>query len=361
MYYLMSKNTPVIEIDTGRILNGTLIPNALKLNNLSIKEVKKWIVSRALPITRKNADKIYQAINLPRENSEEIMMYLTHSLSINDNYWIANENELGVLKYDDISIFQNSFNKAMYLLALKGKRADTFTISDRDISPEFTGQGNYPKCFIREKDGIYLYKTSIKSKMIHEVESSVIAKVLGLKSAEYTYSVIDNTICTKTKILSNEEVNWESAASMIKVFEDRKLFDCNIPQDFAIKYFTKEVADMAIFDAIVLNDDRHMGNWSFEFNADNNNIIGLAPSFDYNGTFEALPGSQSVLLFDGNRRVSVLRAGRLAYRDYGSDLRLNELYHWIDNVEASINKRALKNRIMYIKGEKSNQNDCYEV
>ena len=57
----------------------------LKLDNTNIKD---WITDRALPITRKNADKIYQAMTLPRENSEIALMFLTHSLSINDNYWI---------------------------------------------------------------------------------------------------------------------------------------------------------------------------------------------------------------------------------------------------------------------------------
>ena len=361
-HYLMSKNTPVIEIESGTVLNNNLVPYGLRLKKLSYNNILDWIKDRALPITRKNADKIYQVMNLPRENSELMLMYLTHSLSINDNYWIANEKELGKLRYEEISLFRNSFNKAMYLVALKGKkdkRFQDFTITDKNISAEYTGQGNYPKCFIREQDGIYLYKESIRKKMIGEVESSVIAKVLGLNTAEYSYARIDDSIVTKTKILSDEAVNWETAASLLKYFEDNKENGCGIPQDFALKYFTMELCNMAIFDAIVLNDDRHMGNWSFEFNADTNTPIGLAPSFDYNGTFEALPGSQSLLIFDNGRRTSVLRAGRIAYRDYGTTLKLDDLYYWIDQVNFSFNKQSLKNRILYITGRKSNMNDCY--
>ena len=161
MHYIMSKDTPVVEIETGRLNSNALknVPYSLQLGRrLTIDDTNNWLKDRALPLSRKNADKIYKALGLPRDNMETNLMYITHSLSINDNYWVASEDEVGVLKYKDISIFKNSFNKAMYLIALRGD--DGYTITNKEISAEYTGQGTFPKCFVREKDGIYMYKNS---------------------------------------------------------------------------------------------------------------------------------------------------------------------------------------------------------
>ena len=356
----MNKDIVVLEIETQKVYNEIYMPKGLQGLKLDNTNIKDWITDRALPITRKNADKIYQAMTLPRENSEIALMFLTHSLSINDNYWIADSNEIGKIRYKDISIFNNSFNKAMYLLALKGEKKDTFTITDKNISPEYTGQGNYPKCFVRESDGIYIYKNSSNKKMFNEILSSNIAQILQLKTAVYNLAKIDELICTKSKIISNEKVNWETAASLIEHFRYTREDNCISPQEYAIKYITLDICNMAIFDAIVLNDDRHMKNWSFEYDSNANKLLGLAPSFDYNGTFEALPGTQSLLIFDANKRVGILKAARIAYRDYGTTLNFNNLINYLDSYDLRINKTAMKNRILYITGQKSNQRDCYE-
>lgn len=59
MHYLMNKNIPVIEIESAKILNPRMIPLALKVDNLNYNKIYNWLVHRALPLTRKNADKIY--------------------------------------------------------------------------------------------------------------------------------------------------------------------------------------------------------------------------------------------------------------------------------------------------------------
>lgn len=359
MHYIMSKDVPVIEVETGRI-NRTymnLAPYALRLNKkLTSDDTYRWLKERALPLSRKNSEKIYKALGLARDNTEIQMMYLTHSLSVNDNYWIADESELNHLKYDDISLFKNSFNKAMYLVALRGD--DGYTITDKHISAEYTGKGNYPKCFVREQDGIYIYKNSTNRAMYYEVISSQIANVLGFKSVDYVMSDLGDIKCTKSKIASDITVNWETAADLAAFFDQTEY---KIPQEFMLRARTLEYCNMIIFDALILNDDRHMKNWAFEFDADTNELIGLAPSYDYNNAFNGDKNTLSLLLFNGNRHVNILSAARIAYRDYENTLDFSNLINYIDSYDLRINKQALKNRIKYIKGEKSNQNDCYEV
>jgi hypothetical protein len=351
----MSKDIPVLEIERGVILDKQHLPHALNIGHkLNTSTVRDWITDRALPLSRKNADKLYKTLGLSRDNSETILMFKTHALSINDNYWIADQSELGWLRYENINLFSNRFNRALGTIALRGDEG--LLIRGNKISPEYTGQGTLPKCFIKEDNEIYMYKHAPEQQMYNEIASSYIANILGFNSATYKISKYQGVKCTKSKILSNEHVNWETAYSLSSMFH---FTEYKVPQNFASEAFKIEFSNMIIFDALVLNVDRHMQNWAFEFDADTNELIGLAPSFDYNWSFTVKKDEMSKLMFDNQKQISLLKAARIAYRDKGTTLKLQELHDTIDLLDLKINKEALKNRILYITGNKDSQKDCF--
>lgn len=354
MHYIMNKDTVAIRIEDAKVINWDAVPLSLRLNQLDYAKISKWISYRALPLNRANSEKIYQVLNLHRDNSALELMYITHGLSINDNYWVANENELGRLKYGNINLFNNSLNEAMYLVALKGNTG--FTIQDDTISAEYTGQGTYPKCFVREEDGIYLYKAGTLTDIKNEVYAAYIAKILGFNSVDYQYKKFNGVDCSVSRIVTNLHENWEDAFNMSEAMHDR--FG-GIPQEFAAEFFKEQYSNMIIFDALVLNDDRHMKNWAFSINADTNKIQGIATSYDYNKAFTATSKSYSNLIFDGYRKLNLLSAAKKAYRELKNTLNIEGLYYSIDNLNIDINKKALKNRLDYIVGYKNNQYDCY--
>lgn len=354
MHYIMNKNIPVLEIETATILNRYMLPISLMINNLTYSKVYNWIEHRAIPLTRKNAEKVYKVLSLPRENSAMQMMYITHALSINDNFWIANSNELNNIHYENINLFNNSLNEAMYLVALKGE--DNFTIQDNSISAEYTGQGTYPKCFVRKQDGIYLYKAGSNIQIKNEVYAAYIATLIGFNSVGYHYEKFHDINCSVSKIATGLDENWEDAFIISESLHDSTGL---IPQEYAIKMFNIDYSNMIIFDALVLNDDRHMKNWAFSIDANKNIIKGLSASYDYNNAFSANSYTLSNLIFEGNKKLNLLSAARKAYREIGTSLNLKYLYEIIDYIDLEINKNALRNRIQYIIGNKSNQYDCY--
>ena len=352
----MNKNIPVICIETAQFINYNYSPLALQIDGINYSKIYKWISHRALPLSRKNADKIYiyMTLRLPRDNSELELMYLTHSLSINDNYWIADETEIGKVRYEDINLFTNSFNEAMYLVALKG--TSPFTISEKCISAEYTGQGTYPKCFVRENNSIFLYKNSPRHEIVNEIYAGYLASMLGLNTVTYEYKVLSGLECTKSLIETGLNNNWESAFILSEYFS----LSGTTPQEYAIQMYTIDYSNIIIFDGVILNDGRHMKNWAFNIDVNSNSIIGLTKSYDYNKAFQADSKSYSSLIFDGNRRLNILSAAREAYRMFGTSLNLEYLYNIIDRLELQgINKQALKNRIIYIVGKKTNQDNCY--
>ena len=354
MHYLMNKNIPVLEIETAKPLKIDKVPRAFLLDDLNCSHVNRWIRDRAIPINRRNSKLVYESKGLDGENDEISLMYLTHAPSINDNYWIADESEIGSLRYEDISLFKNSFNKSLYSIALTGK--GTYK-EDGSISPEFTGQGTFPKCFVKEDSGIYMYKHSNPDAIQNEIIASELGKVMGFRTASYERAYLFGTECTKSKIMSDESVNWETADSLVYAAGHSKY---GIPQIYAIEQCTMDLCNMVVFDALVLNGDRHMKNWAFEYDAETNDLKGLAVSFDYNNCFTKGRPSNSNLLWDGYKSMNILRAARVAYRDYGITLNLNNLFNYISIVQLPINAEHLINRVNYITGVKNNTNDCFE-
>jgi hypothetical protein len=353
-HYIMNKDIPVIRIEDATVLNEEMSPHSLQVENLNFSKILKWISYRALPMTRQNADKIYRAINIPRESMEYELMSVTRGLSVNDNFWIASGEDIENIKYEDIDLFTHNFNRDLCLVALRGDEG--IVVSNEALSAEYTGQGNYPKCFVKEQDGIYLYKSGKTSEIRNEIYAGYIANILGLNTVQYEYRKFENIDCSVSKIVTGLDNYWESAFILSEVLKEKTGL---IPQDYAASNFSTDYSNMVIFDGIILNGDRHMKNWSFEFDANTNEIIGLAPSYDYNGAFMGCNVTDSMLIFNGYYHVNILKAARIAYQNYGTTLNLNYLLDVIDNLDIDINKEAMKNRILYITGSIDNQRDCY--
>lgn len=354
MHYIMNHDTPTISIENCKIINKTLAPKSLVVNNLNSNDISNWLQSRALSMNRENAEKIYMYMGLNRDNFMDIL-YITHGLSINDNYWIADESEIGRIHYESLSLFHNSLNKALYQVALLGVN-DKFSIQNDLRSAEFTGQGSYPKCFIRREDGIYLCKHQSDSEIRYEIIAAYIGKIMGFNTAEYHFEKVYGLNCSVSKILSDSLNNWETAFDIAKHMQDMY---GNIPQEFAIRMFGRNYTDMVIFDAVVLNDDRHMKNWAFDINGKSGEIAGIAPSYDYNKAFQANSSSMSQLIFNGYKRMNLLTAARFTMDNYGTNLNLLNLVQNIDRIPDIINKEALLNRIYYITRRIDSQKYCY--
>ncbi len=79
---------------------------------------------------------------------------MTHALSLNDTFWVRAAD--ADLQWRDVSLYQNPFNEII------SRRLLLTVLCPADFSstsPEFSTDGQYAKCWVREKDTIQLYKT----------------------------------------------------------------------------------------------------------------------------------------------------------------------------------------------------------
>lgn len=348
--YLMHKNNVVIDLTRGKVVNKQLVPYGVYNRNwyISESEIYKWLRRRAIPLNRKNADKIYQAAGQSRGNTAFDLMIQTHALSINDNYWIVSRKDLDSLSWDNINLYKNKISNSLMQLAFTG--SGPATITDSELSPEFTGQGTYAKCFRRTSTGLEICKQGTIEEIWAELYSSIGCRLLGIPCVEYRAGKLFGIQASISTIATNEQVSWVSAFDFAHFVEEA--YNEYI-YNFAEKWFKVMYYALILIDGLFLNEDRHLQNWSIQVSGDTNEIQGMAPLYDFNKSFTGDSKSKSNFI----ERKNLLSAAREANKVLRLDL-ISGLSPLISKIP-SIWQDSFYNRILYIMGTKSNQNDCY--
>lgn len=120
------------------------------LRPIGLQSLTAWLEKRRAPKRRKHMEQLleqYGCVGL------EGFLRVTHALSLNDTFWVKEESE--TLCWDEVSLYRNEFDALIAQAAFSGVISEE-TLSS--TSPEFGTDGYYAKCWVREPDGIYLYK-----------------------------------------------------------------------------------------------------------------------------------------------------------------------------------------------------------
>ena len=120
------------------------------LRPIGLQSLTAWLEKRKAPKHRKHIEQLleqYGCVGL------EEFLHVTHALSLNDIFWVKNEAE--TLGWDEVSLYRNEFDALIAQAAFSGVIS---VESLSSTSPEFGTDGYYAKCWVREPDGIYLYK-----------------------------------------------------------------------------------------------------------------------------------------------------------------------------------------------------------
>ena len=155
----------------------------------------------------------------------------------------------------------------------------------RTTSPELTTDGNYDKCWIKRGDDTILLKCGSEG-----------ARNAGLEPyCEYLSSQFYTKFC-KNAVSYGIETYREKVVSSCKSFVNEEYgykpislwLDKNTDLSAILKTIEKNNGDMDQFrrmvvaDCIMVNSDRHFGNFGFLVNNKDYQIKELVPIFDYN-------------------------------------------------------------------------------
>ena len=206
----------------------------------------------------------------------EGFLRVTHALSLNDTFWVKGTES--PLNWKDVSLYRNEFNEVISRAAFDG----TF-VSERvsSTSPEFGTDGGYAKCWLREKDEIYLYKGG---SALYEVEP--LSEYLAAQLAEQicpSYTAYDLSLhhgkpVSKCSLFTSESQGLAKAG---RIFDEER----TMPQ--LLQYFSSIGSEdafrrMCVLDALILNPDRHYENFGVLFDTETMQILCMAPVFDNN-------------------------------------------------------------------------------
>jgi len=229
----------------------------------------KWLVRRIVPSHRHYIQIMLANLGLRDKNVRDLIG-ISKGLSLNDVFWVAQDSFRGT--WSQVSLYDNPFSKVIAEMAFTGGCDRRF---DREkelsTSPEFTTNGMLAKCWRRKDGAVYLYKSGTEGaantgfEPYSEYYASQVAEAMGLAHVAYGLERFKGRLCSTCPLFTSDRYGYLPAGRVTS--PERALAD-------------PRFAEVFLFDAVILNTDRHLGNFGYLVDNDSNEIVGAAPIFD---------------------------------------------------------------------------------
>lgn len=245
---------------------------------LTDEGVIKWLERRVIPKNRTFVDEILKTLGLSHNDTKGIID-VCKGLSLNDSYWIVPDGFEG--KYEQYNLYQNRFSEMLALVAYTGagQSREAFT-----TSPELTTNGMLPKAWrFIEGDGIYLYKggssgaSNTGREPYCEYYASQIAETMQLNAVHYDLENWKGLTASKCSLFTSVDTSYIPIGRVVRTGGIQKCLDY---YDELGPEFGEHIRSMLVFDALILNEDRHFGNFGILRDNHTGKIIAPAPIFD---------------------------------------------------------------------------------
>ena len=276
---------------------GFLFPRALR-DNLTDDALQKWIEHRKAPKNRQFVDHLLDSIE--DRNNPFRYMDVSHALSLNDALWITND--AVPAKWADWNLYHHPFDEILAYVAFTGYSTK---VSGVVTSPELTSSGALKKCWSNRLDGIYLIKgddfikyTDDRSQATMEYYAVQVAEVMGFEHIPYDLEMFhhrngEKEIVCKCKLFTSEDVGYTAAYDFFRAkglaMKRANLANIVVQDKMAEIYGREKYGDLMIYDALICNKDRHLGN--FGYLTDNNTGAYLRPAPIFDNGFSLLYGA----------------------------------------------------------------------
>lgn len=348
-YYLMNKNKKIAKINFNNssqkvenileVINEEYAPlECLHNKKLDSNSITIWFKGRGIPSWRDGLDDFLDNLGI---KNKDILLNKAYGLSLSDQYWLNPVERL--MDWKDINFFDHDFNSQDYIEAsFENKIIDNKNLNL--YSPNNTSDGMLKKTWIVGVDQQrYLLKSSFRKKGLepfNEVLSGMIANVLELNYVPYTIEIFNQNLLSKCKCFIDKDTEFISAYALLK----SENVDMNsgyilvmenyikILKDKGIQDVEEKIATMFILDYLMVNQDRHLGNFGIVRNVNTLEWLDITPNFDsgqsmfsqkeiYEMNFERVNGC-----FFNNKSVDFEKILELSLNMYSSfDINFEEL------------------------------------
>lgn len=269
-------NTPEIKILWKNDAKKDLFPLDLELTE---EGIAKWLKHRTIPKNRAYVHNFLSKCGL-NINRPMTIIKVSKGLSLNDCYWVVEEGFEGT--YDKFNLYDNRFSQVLALIAFTGYGSSIRT--SLASCPEFTTNGMLPKCWRRKDGKITLYKggtsgaSNTGNEPYSEYYAAQVAKVLGINAIEYGLSQWKGELCSTCELFTSKEYSFLPVGRVVTSGGMKAVREY---YEKLGQTFVDALNDMLVLDAIIMNTDRHFGNFGFIVDNKTNKIVAPAPLFDH--------------------------------------------------------------------------------
>lgn len=246
--------------------------------NGDASSIERWVEARTISKNRTYASRIMRQYGIRFDDAIQ-MLDACNGLSLNDAYWVVPEGSTA--SFAQKNLYENPFDELVATVAFSGV-LDTSQVPE-GLSGELTTSGQFPKAWRIVEGQRSLYKAGAPSsnglEPHAEYYAAQVAEALGLFHASYDLVTWHNELCSRSPLFTSYETGF---VTFLAVFGTLSF------EEIAATYATfgpearERFAEMTVFDALIANDDRHLGNFGFLFDNKTRTIISSAPIFDNN-------------------------------------------------------------------------------
>ena len=276
---------PVLQIAWVNEKEKNLLPLGMELSE---KGLANWVKNRAIPKNRAYVNSFLAKCGLNVNRPMDVIS-VCKGLSLNDSYWVAEENFFG--SFEENNLYDNKFSRVLAMIAFTGYGSNVR--SSLMSSPEFTTNGMLPKCWRRVNGKIYLYKgatsgaSNTGKEPYSELYACEIGAALGMKVTPYKISKWKRQLCSACELFTSKELEFVPVGRLVKTggMQAVREFYERLGQQYV-----DALNDMIVFDALIYNTDRHYGNFGVLVDSRTNQIVAPAPLFDHGNSLFNLAG-----------------------------------------------------------------------
>lgn len=290
-YTLMHKETPVLEMTLHRITGAVGAVNRIMSTDhapvgtvirgyISHQMLNDWWKGRGIPASR---DGLKSALDVLEMRGTGMLVEKCFGLSLSDQYWVC---PAGTdLKWADVNFFWNDFSEDMgdvlFGVKLNSDHADL-------MSPDNTSDGWLKKkwkildgtrCLVKAGSG------TVHQEAYNEVVATMLCETLNIPHIPYRLTTVEDAPCCICDNFIDEHTELVSAwavMQMTKKPNHQSVYQHYIAccEKLGIEGIAHTVNQMIVLDYLMMNEDRHQGNFGLIRNAETLEWLRPAPIFD---------------------------------------------------------------------------------
>ena len=281
-FILMNKDTVIAELAEHK--GEMYIAKTYKEFPSFLMDPNKWVRVRSCYSERPLITDLAKYANML--NAADYIKK-TNAISLTDTFWVCCSSN--PVSWKDINPYTHGHNENIFRAAL-GLECDVMGLDKP--SPTYTLSGSANKAWKYENGYHVMYKTTGEYtfgitglRPYSEYYASQIASALGIPDyVKYGIEVI-NRDGSKLPFVTCEAFTDEGYG-LVEIYDTRASNKSTVDLYRSLdKHDKRNLRGLMILDAIILNHDRHKGNYGFIFDTDTFKVIGFSPVYDNDYSF----------------------------------------------------------------------------